>query len=196
MFRLGTPSSSFSSSNGEVTSFQGVISQLISGHGMLKEMFRRGAHYAFSLTMGALLIGMTGAVLAQGPPGRDPYNPPPGHGGIPPGQAKKQGYDHVPPGHAKNDDWRFRQDDRNHFYSHYRHDADHWKGRKRPVFVRGQAIPRNYTIQPVPQSYWQGVPPPPPGYRYGYSDGYVVAYDPTTRIVADVLDLVTTAASR
>jgi len=58
------------------------------------------------------------------------------------------------------------------------------------VFVRGQAIPSGYTIQAVPQAYYQGVPPPPPGYRYGYSDGYVVAYDPTTRIVADVLDLV------
>ena len=48
-------------------------------------------------------------------------------------------------------------------------------------------------IQPGPPTYWQGVPPPPPGYQYGYADGYVVAYDPTTRIIADVLDLVTAA---
>jgi hypothetical protein len=135
---------------------------------------------------------IAGAAVAQGPPGQDPYNPPPGHGGIPPGQAKKQGYGHVPPGQAKKyDDWRFRQDDRSRFYSHYHHDVDHWRGRKRPVFVRGQAIPRSYVIQSVPPTYWQGVPPPPPGYQYGYADGYVVAYDPTTRIVADVLDLVT-----
>jgi hypothetical protein len=40
------------------------------------------------------------------------------------------------------------------------------------------------------------VPPPPPGYQYGYYDGYVVAYDPTTRIIADVLDLVTAATVR
>jgi len=98
------------------------------------------------------------------------------------------------PGQAKRyDDWRFRNEDRDHFYSHYRSDADHWKGKKRPVFVRGQAIPQGYTIQAVPRSYWQDVPPPPPGYQYGYSDGYVVAYDPTTRVVADVLDLVNVA---
>jgi hypothetical protein len=47
----------------------------------------------------------------------------------------------------------------------------------------------------VPQAYWQNVPPPP-GYQYGYYDGYVVAYNPTTRIIADVMDLVTAAATR
>jgi hypothetical protein len=150
-----------------------------------------------AFTMGALLFCAAGASVAQGPPGRDPYNAPPGHGGIPPGQAKKQGYGHVPPGQAKKyGDWRFHQDDRSRFYSHYRNDADHWRSRNRPVFVRGRAIPRGYVIQPVPRAYWQGVPPPPPGYQYGYSNGYVVAYDPTTRIIADVLDLVSAATSR
>ena len=38
--------------------------------------------------------------------------------------------------------------------------------------------------------YYRDMPPPPPGYRFGYYDGYVVAYNPTTQIVADVLDLV------
>ncbi|RZU43710.1 hypothetical protein [Edaphobacter modestus] len=167
-----------------------------SGHGMGKEVSLQVRISRF-LIASVLLIGTAAVVFAQGPPGRDPYNPPPGHGGIPPGQAKKQGYGHVPPGQAKKyDDWRFRQNDRSHFYSHYRHDADHWKGKKRPMFVRGQALPRGYTIQPVPRSYWQGVPPPPPGYQYGYSDGYVVAYDPMTRIVADVMDLVNAAVSR
>jgi hypothetical protein len=119
----------------------------------------------------------------------------PGHGGPPPGQAKK-GNGNMPPGQAKKyDDWRFRHEDRDHFYGYYRNDADHWKGKKRPVFVRGEAIPRNYTVQAVPRSYWQEVPPPPPGYQYGYYDGYVVAYDPTTRVVADVLDLVNVAVN-
>jgi len=144
-----------------------------------------------------LLFATAGAGFAQGPPGRDPYNPPPGHGGIPPGQAKKQGYGHVPPGQAKKyDDWRFRGEDRGRFYSHYRRDADRWRGRRRPVFVAGQPIPRGYVVTAVPRSYWQGVPPPPPGYQYGYYGGYVVAYDPTTRIIADVLDLVSAAVSR
>jgi hypothetical protein len=42
----------------------------------------------------------------------------------------------------------------------------------------------------VPRSYWGGTPPPP-GYTYGYYDGYVVSYNPATRIIADVLDLAT-----
>lgn len=39
------------------------------------------------------------------------------------------------------------------------------------------------------------LPPPPPGYQVGYLDGYAVAYNPTTQIIADVLDLATVAAN-
>jgi hypothetical protein len=146
---------------------------------------------------GILLFSATGMSVAQGPPGHDPHNAPPGHGGIPPGQAKKNGYGHVPPGQAKKfDDWRFRQEDREHFYSHYRQDVQRWRGKHRPHFVRGEMIPRGYAVRPVPQAYWQNVPPPPPGYQYGYYEGNVVSYDPTTRIIADVIDLVSVAATR
>ncbi|MEO8126977.1 MAG: hypothetical protein ABJF23_08970 [Bryobacteraceae bacterium] len=51
-------------------------------------------------------------------------------------------------------------------------------------------------MRAVPPAYYRDVPPPPPGYRFGYYDGYVVAYDPTTQIVADVLDLVGAAMRR
>lgn len=146
---------------------------------------------------GVLLFATAGVSVAQGPTGHDRYNAPPGHGGVPPGQAKKHGNDHVPPGQVKKyDDWRFRQEDRNHFYSHYRRDADRWRGRKRPHFERGEVIPRGYSVRPVPQAYWQNVPPPPPGYQYGYYEGYVVSYDPATRIIADVIDLVNAATAR
>jgi len=161
--------------------------------------------------LGAFLLATAGMGVAQGPPGRDPDNAPPGHGGVPPGQAKKHGdydgppgqakkhgYDGVPPGQAKKyrEDYRFRSDDRDRFYAHYRGDADQWRGRRRPVFVTGRAIPREYVVRVVPQSYWVGAPPPPPGYQYGYYGGYVVAYDPTTRIIGDVLDLVGAVTSR
>jgi hypothetical protein len=163
--------------------------------------------------LGSFLFATAGIGVAQGPPGHDPYNPPPGHGGVPPGQAKKYGHDddHMPPGRAKKyhddgmppgqakkyrEDYHFRGDDRGRFYAHYRGDADRWRGRRRPVFVTGRVVPREYVFQPVPQTYWVGTPPPPPGYQYGYYEGYVVAYNPTTRIVADVLDLVAAATSR
>lgn len=136
----------------------------------------------------------------------------PGHGGMPPGQAKKYGDDGMPPGQAKKygedgramppgqakkyGDWRFRDDDRDRFYSHYREDAERWRGRRRPVFVPGELIPRTYVVHIVPPSYWAGVPPPPPGYQYGYYDGYVVAYNPATRVIGDVLDLIGAATGR
>jgi hypothetical protein len=115
---------------------------------------------------------------------------------MPPGQAKKYGDDGkgMPPGQAKK---YFRDEDRDHFYAHYRQDADRWRSRRRPVFVPGQYIERQYVVQPVPRAYWVGVAaPPPPGYAYGYYGGYVVAYNPTTRIIADVLDLVVATTSR
>ncbi len=146
----------------------------------------------------ALLLVTAGASVAQGPPGGMPPGQAKkqGQGNMPPGQAKKQGDGDkgMPPGQAKKQgDFRFRDEDRGRFYPHYRSDADRWRGRQRPNFAPGQPIPRGYSVRTVPQSYWGGAPPPPPGYRYGYYGGYVVAYDPTTRIIADVLDLVVTA---
>lgn len=149
-------------------------------------------------------------MAAQGPPGRDRDNPPPGHGGTPPGQAKKHGYDdrEMPPGQAKKyggDERRmppgqakkyFRDQDRDRFYGYYREDVDRWRGRRRYAFAPGQYIPRTYVVRVVPQTYWVGVAPPPRGYRYGYCEGYVVAYNPATRMVADVLDLIDAARSR
>ena len=139
------------------------------------------AHSAWFLLCAAL-VAAAGTSIAQGPPGRDRHNPPPGHGGVPPGQAQRY-----------NNDFRFRNEDRDRFYSHYRGDANRWRNRRRPNFAAGQVIPRGYAIRPVPRSYWSGAPAPPPGYQYGYYDGYVVAYNPTSRIIADVLDLAVAA---
>lgn len=136
----------------------------------------------FALT--ALLAAATSAALAQGPPGhRDDHRP-----GPPPPQHDNR------PGPHRDDhpDFHFQNGDRDRFARHYQSDANRWRNRHdRPRFSRGQAIPRNYVIRPVPTSYYRGAPPPPPGYRYGYYDGYVVTYNPTTRIIADVLDLIT-----
>ena len=158
-----------------------------------------------------LVLGIT-TTLAQGPPGRDQDNPPPGQGGVPPGQAKKHGHGEksMPPGQAKKyDSGRaslppgqakkyFRENDRGYFYSHYRADADRWRGRRRPVFIPGSYIVPQYVVRPVPRAYLEGVaiPAPPPGYQYGYCGGYVVVYSPATRMIADVMDLIGTAVSR
>ena len=89
-------------------------------------------------------------------------------------------------------DFHFQDQHRTTFQQHYAGDAAKWQAKPdRAHFEAGQTIPRNYAIQTVPSSYYRGAPPPPSGYRYGYYQGSVVAYNPTTRIVADVLDLAT-----
>lgn len=95
-----------------------------------------------------------------------------------------------------NNNFHFRTQDRSHFQSHYNSDVKRWRSHPqgRPHFTRGERIPSNYRFQPVPRAYYANVPPPPAGYQYGYYDGYVVAYNPTTRIIADVMDLVAAAA--
>lgn len=150
----------------------------------------------FRFAVQAILIGVMCTGVAQGPPGQDPNIPPPGHRGVPPGQAKKHGHGEkgMPPGQAKK---YFREEGREYFYAHYRDDANRWRGRRRPVFVLGNYVARDYVVRTVPRSYWVGVvTPPPPGYEYAYYGGYVVAYSPTTRMIADVLDLVSTATAR
>lgn len=126
------------------------------------------------LTAATILSTAVGVALAQGPP---------------------RGQQHGRPDQGSN--FHFRDQDRSRFQSHYGRDVQRWQRnpRNRPRFYRGQRIPSNYHFRPVPRSYYAGMPPPPPGYQYGYYDGYVVAYNPTTRIIADVMDLVTAAVT-
>jgi hypothetical protein len=95
-------------------------------------------------------------------------------------------------------DYRFRSEDRNRWERYYRSDINRYRRNRnwhhRYDFRAGMRIPAGVTFRTVPPSYYRGMAPLPPGYRYGYYDGYVVAYDPTSRMIADVMDLVTSAA--
>lgn len=95
-------------------------------------------------------------------------------------------------------EYHFRAEDREHFRPHYEKDIRRWRDHadRRHTFRAGERLPAGVRLKSVPSSYYRTLPPPPPGYRFGYYDGYVVAYDPTTQIVADVLDLVDAAAHR
>ncbi|HEX4155471.1 MAG TPA: hypothetical protein VHY48_07660 [Acidobacteriaceae bacterium] len=85
----------------------------------------------------------------------------------------------------------FRDQDRSHLQQHYGTQAHQWANRSnRPHFAVGAAIPRTYHLQPVPSTYWEGNPPPP-GCNYAYYDGYVVCYNPATRVINDLIDLAT-----
>ena len=62
---------------------------------------------------------------------------------------------------------------------------------RRPHFLAGGYFPRQYVtyLQPIPPDVLGYLPPVPPGYAIGYYDGYTVVYDPTTYLIASVLDL-------
>ena len=96
--------------------------------------------------------------------------------------------------HENNQSYRFRSEDRDHFRPHYESNVRQWEQHpdRRHHVRAGEHLPADYRsrLKPVPTSYYRDLPPVPRGYRMGYYDGYVVAYDPTTQIVADVLDLV------
>jgi hypothetical protein len=65
------------------------------------------------------------------------------------------------------------------------------KRSRRPVFVIGGYIPfgnRGY-FTPLPPHLLSYLPPPPPGYVIGYFDGYWLVYDPVTRTILSVVDL-------
>ena len=95
-------------------------------------------------------------------------------------------------------EYHFRAEDRDHFSPHYEKDIKQWRQHpdRRHHFSAGERLPTGVRLKSVPTSYYRTLPPPPPGYRLGYYDGYVVAYNPTTQIVADVLDLVNAAVNR
>lgn len=97
-------------------------------------------------------------------------------------------------------DYHFRPEDRGRFSSHYQSNIKQMQKHpdKRHHIRAGERLPSDYRsrLKSVPASYYRNIPPPPPGYRFGYYDGYVVAYDPTTQIVADVLDLINAAVNR
>lgn len=138
----------------------------------------------------AMAVGMASAQRPQdqrNDHNQDPWHNNQGH------DDHNQGHDNWHNDRNQGNDFHFGDQERGQFQQHYNRDAHRWHGHHgRPEFVRGQRVPDNYHFQPVPRSYYRT--PPPPGYQYGYYQGYVVAYDPATRIIADVLDLAAAAS--
>lgn len=94
-------------------------------------------------------------------------------------------------GHYKHPGYHFRDDDVVYFRGYYP-DAERYRYlRDRQRYYEGEMLEGDWRehIRPVPVVIVRELPPPPPGYVFGYSDGYAVAYNPTTRIIADVIDL-------
>lgn len=85
--------------------------------------------------------------------------------------------------------YHFRQEDAGKLRQHYKNISRDMKNRGH--FVAGERLPNDWRhrMHPVPQAVVAELPPPPPGYVFGYIDGYCVVYDPNTGYIADVIDL-------
>jgi Ni/Co efflux regulator RcnB len=87
-------------------------------------------------------------------------------------------------------DYHFRDEDAPKLRQHYKNvervDVSH-----RTALVAGAHLTGDWhrRLRPVPVAVVRELPPPPPGYVFGYLDGYCVVYDPTTLLIADVIDL-------
>lgn len=89
-------------------------------------------------------------------------------------------------------EYHFRQEDAPKLRQHYNR-IEHVDVAHRTALVAGGRLPEGWhaRIRPVPVAIVRELPPPPPGYVFGYLDGYCVVYNPETRLIADVIDLAT-----
>ncbi|HTR66715.1 MAG TPA: hypothetical protein VMH85_13135 [Terriglobales bacterium] len=91
-------------------------------------------------------------------------------------------------------EYHFRQEDAARLREHY-HNIQKVDVHHRPAYAVGGYLPADWhhRVHKVPVEVVRELPPPPPGYVFGYMDGYCVAYNPTTRAIADVIDLASLA---
>ena len=144
--------------------------------------------YVYGIVLGSALAVFSGATAAQDR-GKDDRGRP---------QDERRRADDRDHHDGDRAEYHFRAEDRDHFSPHYQKDIRQWRQHpdRRHHFRAGERLPSGVRLKSVPTSYYRTLPPPPPGYRFGYYDGYVVAYNPATQIVADVLDLVNAAVNR
>jgi Ni/Co efflux regulator RcnB len=150
--------------------------------------------YVHAIVLGTALTAFACATLAQDRPREDRGR---SQDQDRRGDNRDRGADNRDQRNDGRGEYHFRPEDRDHFSAHYNKDIRQWRQHpdRRHNFRAGERLPAGVRLKSVPSSYYRDLPPPPPGYRFGYYDGYVVAYNPTTQIVADVLDLVNAAVN-
>lgn len=90
---------------------------------------------------------------------------------------------------AAHQTYHFRTQDRTQLRTHY-HSAHpqpaehhHW------AWHRGVNLPQGWQgqVEPLPQADITLLAPPPPGYEFGYYNGWAIIYDPNTGIILDAV---------
>jgi Ni/Co efflux regulator RcnB len=92
--------------------------------------------------------------------------------------------------HQVRPEYHFRQEDAARLRQNY-DKIDQVDVHHRPAYAPDGHLPTDWRkrVHPVPTSVIRDLPPIPAGYQIGYMDGYCVVFDPTSLLIADVIDL-------
>lgn len=98
---------------------------------------------------------------------------------------------HEQPQHeaAAHQNYHFRADDRSHLQEHYRTAHQHPENAHHWAWHRGVNLPFGWQgqVEPLPQADITLLAPPPPGYVFGYYNGWAIVYDPNTGVILDAV---------
>jgi Ni/Co efflux regulator RcnB len=85
--------------------------------------------------------------------------------------------------------YHFRSGDKAKLHTHYH--AAHPQPASHPHWAwhRGVNLPQGWQgqIEPLPQADIALLAPPPPGYEFGYFNGWAIVYDPNTGVILDAV---------
>ncbi|HEX5236827.1 MAG TPA: hypothetical protein VFW25_16020 [Silvibacterium sp.] len=102
-------------------------------------------------------------------------------------QAQRHDNDHRAAAHQN---YRFRSQDRSKLQQHYRAaHHEHAANAHRWAWRRGESLPSGWQgqVEPLPQEDITLLAPPPPGYVFGYYNGWAIVYDPNTGVILDAV---------
>lgn len=91
---------------------------------------------------------------------------------------------------AAHQNYRFRSQDRSKLQEHYRSaHHEHAANAHRWAWRRGENLPSGWQgqVEPLPQEDITLLAPPPPGYEFGYYNGWAIVYDPNTGVILDAV---------
>lgn len=87
--------------------------------------------------------------------------------------------------------YHFRTQDRTALRPHYQAMHQHVDAHSRWSWHRGANLPGGWHdhMMPLPAADIALLPPCPPGYLFGYYDGWAVVYDPNTGVILDAISV-------
>jgi Ni/Co efflux regulator RcnB len=90
---------------------------------------------------------------------------------------------------AAHQNYRFRSQDKGKLQQHYRTAHTHPANAHRWAWHRGVNLPSGWQgqVEALPQEDIALLAPPPPGYEFGYYNGWAIVYDPNTGVILNAV---------